>query len=186
MSRQLTRLFHFYQMIIITTTIIDIKQEFRTVPKDNSVAIGETVTFDCLPQAWPEPRIQWRHNGRLIELNEPANGEETSLAATAAASQKYSINKIAKTTNAVSPDSGSNNKSPHHQARETSAVAATNVNSDQLIDLFGSQLVIRRVDKNDEGKYSCLVETKGSHRLIERESPSAQLIASGKSNEYNK
>ena len=50
----------------------------------------------------------------------------------------------------------------------------------ELIDVIGSQLVIEKVDKDDEGKYTCLVETKGSHRLIERESQSGQLIASGK------
>ena len=58
-------------------------------------------------------------------------------------------------------------------------MGAEQINDSQLIDVFGSQLVIRQVDKNDEGKYSCLVETKGSHRLIERESPVGQLSALG-------
>lgn len=50
---------------------------------------------------------------------------------------------------------------------------------EELVDLLGSRLVINKVDKLDEGKYSCLVETRGSHRLIERESPAGQLIAAG-------
>lgn len=54
-------------------------------PKDKLVPIGETATFDCLPRAWPEPRIVWRHNGRLID---PANDAPDGA-------PKHSISRIA-------------------------------------------------------------------------------------------
>lgn len=116
-------------------------------PKDKLVPIGDTASFDCLPQAWPEPHIQWRRNGRLIEPNNDANRLHDG-------SPKYSINKIAITTGAPGDD--------------------------QLQDNFGSQLVIRHVDKQDEARYTCLAEISALHRPIERESPGAQLIASMK------
>lgn len=133
--------------------------------KDKLVSIGETVTFDCLPQAWPEPNIQWRHNGQLIEPHELRLAD---------GSAKYSINRIAKTDLNVAPE-----KLPSMQSAATTNTEDVNDQQQQLIDVFGSRLVIKDVDKGDEGKYSCLVETKGSHRMIERESPSAQLRALG-------
>lgn len=114
-------------------------------------AVGETVALDCLPQAWPEPNITWRRNGRLIDLNE----------ARPDGSGKYTVQRIARTA-----ADDQDNQSRH------------------LVDLFGSQLVIKQVDKSDEGNYSCLVETKGSHQLIERESPVAKLSALGELSEY--
>lgn len=151
-------------------THTDIKQEFKVAPKDKVAPVGSTATFDCLPQAWPEPKIQWRHNGRLIDPDEfrLADG-----------SGKYWIERIAKAdlniTGASGPSGG------QAAARATTTNNSNNNNDqDQYVDVFGSRLVIKQVDKNDEGKYSCLVETKGSHRLIERESASGQLTVSGK------
>lgn len=132
------------------------------------MSIGDTATFDCLPQASPEPRIQWRHNDQLIDPNESRLAD---------GSAKYTINKIAKTDSNIPPDKLQS--ASDELTAEGSAISSLNK---QLIDVFGSQLVIRQVDKNDEGKYSCLVETKGSHRLIERASPEGHLSALGKSN----
>lgn len=176
----------------------DIKDEFRAAPKDKLAAVGDTVTFDCLPQAWPEPAIQWRHDGRLIEP------DEFKLAD---ASAKYSLNKIAKADLNMAPPASPSWAPPAPASNASSAAAAsadananaklsqpsaqmaahireasggaTNGPDNQLIDVIGSQLVIRQVDKSDEGKYSCVVETRGSHRLIERESASAHLSALG-------
>lgn len=157
------------------------------------VSIGETVTFDCLPRAWPEAKIQWRHNGRLIEANETPNSGSNYLTADGGA--KYVINKIAQTTidtkltpaNAhdksllLLPSSVIDFQSTASSSAEMQANNNTNQDNNQsLVDLVGSQLVIRQVDKNDEGNYSCVVETKGTHRLIERESPLAKLSALGK------
>lgn len=126
------------------------------------VSIGETVTFDCLPQAWPEPNIRWRHNGQLIEPRELRLTD---------GSAKYSINRIAKTDLNLVPEKLLSTQTVDYSLEEQ---------QQQPIDVFGSRLVIKEVDKGDEGKYSCLVETKGSHKFIERESPSAQLKALGK------
>lgn len=142
-------------------------------PKDKLAAIGDTITFDCLPEAWPEPRIQWRHNGQLIEPNEPRLAD---------GSAKFSINKIARADFARNPlqtimtaaDITSGAQSTIMGPNEASR---SNNDNKQLVDNFGSQLVIKQVEKADEGSYSCLVETKGSHKLIEYESPAAQLTA---------
>ena len=139
-------------------------------------AIGDTVSFDCLPQAWPEPSIRWRHNGRLIEPSSELQLPDGSA--------KYSINKIARTDLNTLEQFGQKLKladgdTNNNNNNSAGIMGAEQINDSQLIDVFGSQLVIRQVDKNDEGKYSCLVETKGSHRLIERESPVGQLSALG-------
>lgn len=126
------------------------------------VSIGETVTFDCLPQAWPEPNIHWRHNGRLIEPHELRLTDGSS---------KYTINRIAKTDL---------NLIPEKLLSTHVADQSLEQQQQQTIDVFGSRLVIKDVDKSDEGRYTCLVETRGSHKFIERESPSAQLTALGK------
>lgn len=147
----------------------DIKHEFKLAPKDKLASVGDTVTLDCLPEAWPEPSIKWRHNGQLIELNDVSSSSSVSSSvSTGEGSEllqsKYTVNRIARTTS---------DQSQQQQQQQV------NDNS-QLIDVFGSQLVIRQVDKSDQGKYSCLVETKGSHRLIERESNAAKLTVLGK------
>lgn len=156
------------------------------------VAVGATVTFDCLPQAWPEPRIQWRHNGRLIEP------DQFRLADGGA---KYTIGRIARTDLNIARGGGGGDPTNEAETLVTNGrsqptlpyasnggqptASATNQpglsDSDgRLVDVFGSRLTIRQADKGDEGRYSCLVETKGSHRLIERESPIAHLTAYGK------
>lgn len=128
------------------------------------MANGETVVFECLPQAWPEPSIQWRRNGQLLDL------EDSRLID---GSVKYSINRLART------DFATDNSSNNSPLEEISDGRKAQLN-DGPMDLFGSRLVIRQVDKNDEGNYSCLVETKGSQRHIERESPGAILQTFGK------
>lgn len=143
----------------MTNALADIKPDFIAEPKDKLASIGDTVALDCLPQAWPEPQIQWRHNGRLIEPNESPKLPDGSA--------KYTLNKLAKANplNAGSP--------PVQTMDDTNK-------QQPLIDIIGSQLVIKSLDKNDEGRYSCIVSTKSSHRIIERESKGAQLSALGK------
>lgn len=123
---------------------------------------GESVTFDCLPQAWPEPQIQWRRNGRLLDLNELRLFDGNI---------RYSITRLAQTdfTNSMQ------NEDKLSASKEQMA----SIGSQKAVDFFGSRLEIRQVDKSDEGNYSCLVETKGSHRILERESPSAMLLTYG-------
>lgn len=147
MNRQVSHITNFTFLPTSALAYLDIKEEFKVAPKDKLVPIGDTATFDCLPQAWPEPHIQWRRNGRLIDPNSDASR-------LADGNPKYSINKI--------------------------ALAAAGADDDQVQDSFGSQLTVRQVDKQDEAKYTCLVEISGLHRPIERESAPAQLIASMK------
>jgi hypothetical protein len=166
-------------------------------PQDRVAAVGDTVTFECVPRAWPEPRIQWRHNGRLIEP------EQFRLAD---GSAKYAIGRIGLAdlnigggggrrggdlTNGAETLAPINGKPrptstsvPYTASQASGNQMALGAGSPagrdgQLVDWFGSQLTIKQADKGDEGRYSCLVETKGSHRLIERESPGAQLTAYG-------
>ena len=176
---------------------------------------GDTVHLDCLPEAWPEPQIQWRHNGQLIDLNDSNNRLLTSLAD---GSAKYAIQRIAsagfngpagggqQSSSSSSPLLLSERPNGAPEAKEQGGINGAemlmmqtgadqqqppagnnNERSPQAasqtegpVDFFGSRLVIRQVDKMDEGKYTCLVETKGSHRIIERESPAGQLTVSGK------
>ena len=127
---------------------------------------GESALFDCLPQAWPDPRIQWRRNGQPLDPDEPRLD----------GSRKYSVSRMARTDfdRAImqSLDKLETGANENDDKRPS--------DNQEPIDLFGSRLVIRQVDKNDEGRYSCLVETGGSHRLIERESPAAILLTYGK------
>lgn len=169
-----------------------------------------------MPEAWPEPRIQWRFNGQLIDLNDLGQNNNRLLTPLPDGSAKYAVQRIASSGGQHLPaarsldGSGDGNSAVALNDQEgfngaemlmtTSGDASVgerrqvagnlsqnnnnnnnNANAnDQLVDLFGSRLVIKQVDKMDEGSYSCVVETKGSHRLIERESPSARLIVSGK------
>lgn len=125
------------------------------------VSAGDSATFDCLPQAWPEPTIVWRRDGRPLDLADGRRLPDSQA--------KYEIQRIAKT------DLNEANGGTKLINR-----AETPKEADGLINVLGSRLVINKVQKADEGKYSCLIETKGSHRLIERESPVGQLIVSGK------
>lgn len=156
-------------------------------PHDKVAAQGDTVTFDCLPQVWPEPRIQWRRNGRPVDPQE--------LPTLPDGSAKYSISKIARADlnsnnnevlapqrpNAPPETNEANANESLGTAAKLSSGAASPIQRQigELVDLFGSRLVIKQADKGDEAKYSCLVETKGSHRLIERESPAGQLTTFG-------
>lgn len=160
---------------------------------DKFATRGDTVHFDCLPEAWPEPQIQWRFNGQLIDLNDSNNRLLTSLPD---GSAKYAIQRIASADFSGAPTQAPLNSAPASvplngqegfngaemlmMKAQNNRAAAQQRQQGKLIDVFGSRLVIKQADKMDEGKYSCVVETKGSHRLIERESPNAQLIVSGK------
>lgn len=209
----------------------DIKREFRLEPKDKTAARGETVHFDCLPEAWPEPQITWRLNNQLIDLNEPlhssSNNNNRLIMSLPDGSAKYAIERIAQAdfvsiagetpTSSSSlllagaqneMDQGKRNQRQQQQlavdktasindrvSPEAAAAAAqmfmskdnnggskgsnATATNKRMLDLFGSRLVIKQADKMDEGKYSCLVETRGSHRLIEHESSSGQLTVLG-------
>lgn len=117
---------------------------------------GETVTFECMPYAWPEPHFQWRRNGRLIDASPTSNSGTGN-----GNRNKFTVQRIAQ-ADAIS-----------------AAGQAQQQQANSIAELIGSQLVITNVDKNDAGQYSCLVETKGSHRLIERESPVGHLSVLG-------
>lgn len=190
-----------HPQISTKTNYPDIREQFKLAPKDKYVSVGESSSFDCLPQAWPEPQIQWRFNGQPIELNGTRLPD---------GSHKYQVIKLAKTdiantnmdrqqivnstpsqSSAWHTQQGSilTTKSPADKGNGNGKAIANSNFADQdhsspwsssqpvMIDLIGSRLQIRNIDKSDEGKYSCLVETRGSHRLIERESPQAQLLA---------
>lgn len=154
---------------------------------DKLVAQGETVTFDCLPQAWPEPRIRWRRNGRLL------NEAELAQVRLADGSSKFSWQRIARTDLNIPADGNKGAyKAGPPEVDSNGSRAGGNQNDNaaagqrqQLVDVFGSRFVIRQADRADEGAYSCLVETKGSHRLIERESRAGQLTTSGECPAWN-
>lgn len=112
--------------------------------------MGDTVELECLPEAWPAPSIKWRHNGQLIDASLDKD----------AAGAKFAINRIAR----VASSSGD----------KQSSDSASN-----MVDLLGSRLTVRKVDKSDEGAYVCVVETRASHKLLERESAPAQLHVGG-------
>lgn len=136
------------------------------------------MTLDCLPQAWPEPQIKWRHNGKLIEGL--AGSSQATLPRLPDGGPKYVVNKIAAAT-----ENSNNNNNNHQNNMQNGGSSfespiqgqkARSQNADkQFVDLIGLQLIIKQVDKSDQGQYSCIVETQGSHRHLERESPSAQL-----------
>lgn len=175
--------------------------------------VGESTSFDCLPEAWPEPQIHWRFNGQPIDLgatlapsndnhnhNQRANDKSSIQPAdgphqipATSINNKYKISRLARTEVEQRPTTTTNQQQSTLFAKtgpmnlmkigDNNQSAAT---SGSVVDFYGSRLQINQVDKSDEGRYSCLVETKGSHRIIERESQQAQLLAFGKLKKKNR
>lgn len=48
---------------------IVLREEFKTVPKSQSIVSGDKVTLDCVPpRGYPEPKVYWAKDGRPISL----------------------------------------------------------------------------------------------------------------------
>lgn len=137
-----------------------IRPELAAVPAQRTVAAGESASFECLPVAWPEPSISWRRG------DQPIKPGETRLAD---GSPKYVVNRIARAESAALVGQANGDATAASQPQ-------------QVVDRFGSQLVIRQVDREEEdgSEYSCVVETKGTHQVIERQSRPSRLFVKGK------
>lgn len=47
-----------------------LRDEFRAQPQNTRVAAGETALLECgPPRGHPEPTLQWKRNGHVIDLD---------------------------------------------------------------------------------------------------------------------
>lgn len=50
--------------------ISDIREDFRTLPKDTDVSLGEDAVLKCSsPKGHPAPVIRWKKDGEYIDLS---------------------------------------------------------------------------------------------------------------------
>lgn len=55
-------------MTPIFTIFAVLREEFRVMPRNSKVALGETATMTCTPpRGHPEPLVSWLHDGKHVE-----------------------------------------------------------------------------------------------------------------------
>ena len=58
---------HYFLFLILTT--LDLKEEFKLVPKNMISVSGDTVILECIPpRGYPEPTVLWKKDGNIINL----------------------------------------------------------------------------------------------------------------------
>ncbi|XP_022256084.1 roundabout homolog 1-like [Limulus polyphemus] len=56
-------------MLIFSSFLLVLRNDFRASPKSTRVVVGETVMLECIPpRGHPEPKVSWEKNGRLISV----------------------------------------------------------------------------------------------------------------------
>ena len=54
----------------------DLRDDFRTMPKDTDVAIGDETTLKCSPpKGHPPPVVRWKKDGEYLDLTSSSRYE---------------------------------------------------------------------------------------------------------------
>ena len=50
--------------------VLDLRDEFRSMPKDTDVAIGDETSLKCSPpKGHPPPVVRWKKDGEYLDLS---------------------------------------------------------------------------------------------------------------------
>ena len=56
---------------------LDLRDDFRTMPKDTDVAIGDETTLKCSPpKGHPPPAVRWKKDGEYLDLTSSSRYEK--------------------------------------------------------------------------------------------------------------
>lgn len=72
--------FNFWWFIL---SLVAIRDEFKALPKNVDSVVGDDVVFECSPpRGFPEPSVQWKKNGQMVNLEGRFRLSNTNLVIT--------------------------------------------------------------------------------------------------------
>ena len=56
-------------IFVFILSFLDLRDDFRAMPKDTDVAIGDETTLKCSPpKGHPPPVVRWKKDGEYLDL----------------------------------------------------------------------------------------------------------------------